>query len=115
VTGEETVGGVPCVKLSARESEHLVTLWIGKDDHALRRVFERDHDDGYVAMRTADDLSGLSEEQRRMLAATSHEPPRAYTTEMTIDYAPVFDRPVDSARFGFTPPPSTSEPQNPPK
>lgn len=113
--GEETIGRVVCVKLSARDSDHAVSLWIGKEDHTLRKLFVRDHFEGRPATDASGELPGLSEEQRRVLAEASREPPHPFTTELTIEYAPVFDRVVEPARFEFTPPPTKPEVQDPPK
>jgi hypothetical protein len=110
VDGDEVVGGVVCVKLLAWDTDRLVTLWISNDDHALRRVFVRRHDDGGPSEV---EHTGLTEAQRKILEAGRREPPRPYTSEITIEYAPIFDRFVSPARFEFNPPPESASSPRP--
>jgi len=103
IDGDETVRDAPCVKLSARQEDRLVIMWIGKRDHALRKLFERWHNDGLPLDATV--IANLPEEVRNKLAQVPRTP-APFTTELSTEYNPVFDRSVDPSRFEFTPPPS---------
>jgi hypothetical protein len=103
---EERIGSAMCKVLSARNDGHVVTIWVGEDDHALWKLFERYHDDGRVEPGEipADLLPpGLSARQREQLAIDRRQP-HPHTVEMTIQFTPIFDQPLDEGRFNFTPP-----------
>jgi len=106
IEGTETIGGFLCTKLSARLDDDVIVVWIGTEDHVLRRVFTRDH-----LQANAEDMRfvvgllppGVSDADRREFAAQRS---RSFVYDKTIEYSPVFDRPIDPSRFEFMPPPS---------
>jgi hypothetical protein len=107
VEAEENVQGVPCIRLRAGNDDHVRLLWVGKGDHALRMRFARDRTDPRVVAKSLTAIAkggafppSLAEEARDIM---EHQTP--LTIESTIEYEPVFDRPIDPAQFTFTPPP----------
>ena len=103
--GDEVVDGFACVRLRARRDDDTVVLWVSTHDHVLRRVFTHDHEQASPEdIRRAMELMppGLSDEVRARFASMATRP---FVYEKTIQYTPVFDRPIDHARFEFTPPP----------
>ena len=107
VASNEAVNGVPCVKLVAVERDRETFLWIGTQDHAIHKVFERvnfkgeTRSDAEVLAEMPTDLS--EEERQQMLEALRHQ--SAFVSEATTDYDPVFDADVPESRFEFTPAP----------
>ncbi len=107
--GEGVAGGIPCSKLTAHRNDAVVTLWIGKDDRSLRRVTSRKHLDGTIDEKEIARMAeGLPEKKRGEFLQDIRKP-RPFVAEATIDYSPVFDRPVDPSRLEFTPPRATSD------
>ncbi|MDB5213504.1 MAG: sigE 10 [Myxococcaceae bacterium] len=107
--GDGIADGVPCLRMSTRDESEILTLWIGKVDHALRRVTSRRN---HAGVHTAEDIARLTDrlpEERRQDVSERMRKPHPFVAEATIDYSPVFDRPIDPARFTFTPPPPSSE------
>lgn len=103
--GEGVAGGTACLKMSTRHGNGTFTMWIGKDDHALHRLTEHHHIDGAHSEEEIAALIARSPEDHRKEVADMLRTPHPFMSEQTIDYAPVFDRPIDPARFAFTPPP----------
>lgn len=91
--GEEVVKGIPCVRLTARNGETLVVLWIGKVDRGLRKLFERRR---YAGRHS--EPAGTA----RIDGGAAERPVRAFTSETTIVYQPAFDRTPAPARFVVT-------------
>ncbi|HSO34726.1 MAG TPA: hypothetical protein VLT33_19460 [Labilithrix sp.] len=106
--GDDVAGGTPCVKMSARRDAGVVTLWISKDDHSLRKVTSRNHNDGASDQRDLARLAATLPEERRAELIEHMRKPRPFVSEATIEYSPAFDRPIDPSRFEFTPPAASS-------
>jgi len=108
--GDGIVGGAPCAKVSAHRAGNLITLWIAKADHSLRRVSMRMHHDD---VRDEEEISRLVAkldlpEDLRAAEIESMRKPHSFVTESTTDYSPTFDQPIAPSRFEFTPPSASS-------
>jgi hypothetical protein len=116
--GDDLAGGTPCVKMSARRDGGVVTLWIAKDDHSLRKVTSRDHIDGTHNAHHDEHIARAAArlpEERRAEFIEDMRKPRPFASEDTVEYSPTFDRPIDPSRFEFTPSPANSSADAPPK
>jgi hypothetical protein len=107
--GEEIADDVRCFKVSATDETGITSLWIGKDDHALRRVATRHHHTGVHTDEHVARLAASLPADRRQEPIQRLRKPHPFESEATIDYVPVFDEPIQAARFTFTPPPPGSE------
>jgi hypothetical protein len=98
--GEEVVNGVPCVRLSAGRGERTVILWIAKVDHSLRKRFDHNRLGEQPMAEDAIEsaVAYVPQEQREEEAARLRSP-RPFVAEQTVEWTPVFDRPIDPARF----------------
>ena len=101
--GEETVRAASCRKLSARQGSDVVSLWIGIEDSVLYKVFQR--------IQTKEMSDAEWRQRRERPSAEGKHPipesmpkPGAQLSETTIEYIPRMDRPIEPARFDFTPP-----------
>jgi hypothetical protein len=116
IEGEETVGGVVCQRVGGHTDDRTVTFWIGKRDHSLRRIFDRQHlvPERRSSAEILADLPPDASEELRKAAIDAHDRVGPFVAESTIDYAPSFDGPVAAKRFDFTPPSATAD-ESPPR
>jgi len=102
----ETVRGTACVKVSARRDEHEISVWIGANDQAVHRIFERrrivpkKRSPEEILARLPAELS----DDVKLAVLQAQEKARPFLAEQSIDYEPTFDRAIDGSRFHFVPP-----------
>jgi hypothetical protein len=102
----EALRGTTCLKVSARRGENEVSVWIGTNDHAVHRIFERSRivpkprSAGEILASLPADLP----DDVKIAVLQAHEQARPFLAEQTIDYEPVFDRAIEESRFRFVPP-----------
>jgi hypothetical protein len=102
----ERVRGTACVKVTARRGEAEVSVWIGANDQAVHRIFERSRivpkqrSPEEILARLPPDLS----DDVKLAVLEAHEAARPFLAEQTIDYQPTFDGPLEDGRFHFVPP-----------
>jgi len=96
--GEDVIGRVPCFRLRSTDEATLVFVWVGIQDHALRKRFEHHKFD----LRRVAQSCGMSlcvpEEARSFL---EHQSLVSY--DVTLEFDPVFDMPIEASRFDFKP------------
>lgn len=83
---DENIHEASCYKLVRHVGEDEFVLWIDKKSMAVRRTLHRKRIDAGIPPETG------------LLGA---DPP--YRSSTTIDYRPIFDRPIDVSRFGTEP------------
>lgn len=89
--GKEDVHGVSCLRISESTEDRSTVLWIGDEDHLLRRVSTTRRVD------VAASASGIA-------GATVSARPRSVVVEELTEYHPLVDRPIAQDVFDFRPP-----------
>ncbi|HEX6277482.1 MAG TPA: hypothetical protein VFZ53_30775 [Polyangiaceae bacterium] len=106
VERSEPVRGTACVKVSARRGEHEISVWIGTNDQAVHRIFERrrivpkKRSPEEILARLPAELS----DDVKLAVLQAHEKAAPFVAEQSIDYEPTFDGAIDGSRFHFVPP-----------
>ena len=100
IDGEEVVRGRECFRLVSHGPYQNVIIWIDEGDYSLRRRFSWEYID---PRRLAKKLAGSFIMSNVLVAEL--EKSSIQTSEETVEYSPVFDRPIDPERFLFSPPP----------